>query len=84
MGDGHVLSRAGVQADELTDMKHIVRQQNYQIMVEDREKGLIPVFPAMPEDGIEMLLMTLENAIARGHPATVGWANPHKVPILTN
>lgn len=55
--------------------KNPLRQPLFQVMVEDREDGLIPVSPAMIRDTAELVLHACKLAIRQGHRKN--WANAH-------
>lgn len=55
--------------------KNPFREKLYQVMVEDREDGLIPVSPALTEDTANLVLHAAKQAIREGHRRN--WANAH-------
>lgn len=62
----------------------MAKQQNYQIVIEDKERGILPISPAMPEEGCDMFLATIREQLVFGNAKAADWPNPHKVKILSH
>jgi hypothetical protein len=76
---GEMLTGKVRNADgKLIDWKSPLRERHYQVVVEDRNLGCIPVFPKAGMALADQFCSTLKLAIKSGRIS--GWSNPHVVP----